>query len=115
MHVDHGVVVNDYIDVDFSHVDADIDTDDDVPHVYVAPMWMTYNLCRVMLLHSKLFTDASSRSIGALNRYSAPNPFQYKQYIYYNFSKLFQNTLAWDFGPIRFCQTNLSGLLINPL
>lgn len=24
--------------------------------------------CRVMLLHSKLFTDASSRSIGALNR-----------------------------------------------
>jgi len=25
-------------------------------------------LCRVMLLHSRLFTDASSRSIGALNR-----------------------------------------------
>ncbi|KAL0821103.1 hypothetical protein ABMA28_005729 [Loxostege sticticalis] len=27
-----------------------------------------YLICRVMLLHSKLFTDASSRSIGALNR-----------------------------------------------
>ncbi len=31
MHVDHGIVVNDYIDVDFSHVDADIDTVVDVP------------------------------------------------------------------------------------
>lgn len=27
-----------------------------------------YLICRVMLLHSRLFTDASSRSIGALNR-----------------------------------------------
>ncbi len=27
-----------------------------------------YLICRVMLLHSKLFTDASHRSIGALNR-----------------------------------------------
>ncbi|CAF0727140.1 unnamed protein product [Didymodactylos carnosus] len=27
-----------------------------------------YLICRVMLLHSKLFTDASSRSIGAFNR-----------------------------------------------
>jgi len=27
-----------------------------------------YLICRAMLLHSKLFTDASSRSIGALNR-----------------------------------------------
>lgn len=27
-----------------------------------------YLICRSMLLHSKLFTDASSRSIGALNR-----------------------------------------------
>ncbi|KAI2796373.1 Small conductance calcium-activated potassium channel protein 2 [Blomia tropicalis] len=30
--------------------------------------WRLYLICRVMLLHSKLFTDASSRSIGALNR-----------------------------------------------
>ena len=33
------------------------------------PMFMRlYLICRSMLLHSKLFTDASSRSIGALNR-----------------------------------------------
>ncbi|XP_044729899.1 small conductance calcium-activated potassium channel protein 2 isoform X3 [Chrysoperla carnea] len=33
------------------------------------PMFIRlYLICRVMLLHSKLFTDASSRSIGALNR-----------------------------------------------
>ncbi|XP_013389399.1 small conductance calcium-activated potassium channel protein 2 isoform X2 [Lingula anatina] len=35
------------------------------------PMFIRlYLICRVMLLHSKLFTDASSRSIGALNRIS---------------------------------------------
>jgi len=33
------------------------------------PMFLRlYLICRGMLLHSKLFTDASSRSIGALNR-----------------------------------------------
>lgn len=33
------------------------------------PMFLRlYLIARVMLLHSKLFTDASSRSIGALNR-----------------------------------------------
>lgn len=33
------------------------------------PMFLRlYLICRSMLLHSKLFTDASSRSIGALNR-----------------------------------------------
>ncbi|CAF4325230.1 unnamed protein product [Rotaria socialis] len=33
------------------------------------PMFIRlYLICRVMLLHSKLFTDASSRSIGAFNR-----------------------------------------------
>lgn len=33
------------------------------------PMFLRlYLICRVMLLHSRLFTDASSRSIGALNR-----------------------------------------------
>jgi len=33
------------------------------------PMFLRlYLICRVMLLNSKLFTDASSRSIGALNR-----------------------------------------------
>lgn len=29
-----------------------------------------YWICRVMLLHSRLFTDASSRSIAGLNRVS---------------------------------------------
>ncbi|UJR21759.1 hypothetical protein I4U23_024834 [Adineta vaga] len=43
-------------------------------HVYIdillsLPMFFRlYLICRVMLLHSKLFTDASSRSIGAFNR-----------------------------------------------
>lgn len=33
------------------------------------PMFLRlYLLCRLMLLHSKLFTDAPSRSIGAMNR-----------------------------------------------
>lgn len=33
------------------------------------PMFLRlYLIARVMLLHSRLFTDASSRSIGALNR-----------------------------------------------
>lgn len=37
--------------------------------VLVIPMFLRLYLCfRVLLLHSKLFTDASSRSIGALNR-----------------------------------------------
>jgi potassium intermediate/small conductance calcium-activated channel subfamily N protein 3 len=37
--------------------------------VFSLPMFLRlYLICRVMLLHSKLFTDASSRSIGALNR-----------------------------------------------
>ncbi|XP_059168738.1 small conductance calcium-activated potassium channel protein 2-like isoform X2 [Physella acuta] len=37
--------------------------------VLSVPMFLRlYLICRVMLLHSKLFTDASSRSIGALNR-----------------------------------------------
>ena len=36
-----------------------------VIHVLVPRLYL---ICRVMLLHSKLFTDASSRSIGALNR-----------------------------------------------
>ena len=37
-----------------------------------------YLICRVMLLHSKLFTDASSRSIGALNRISFDTKFVLK-------------------------------------
>ncbi|KAK1151638.1 small conductance calcium-activated potassium channel protein 3 [Acipenser oxyrinchus oxyrinchus] len=46
-----------------SHADADVD-------IFLAiPMFLRlYLIARVMLLHSKLFTDASSRSIGALNK-----------------------------------------------
>ncbi|XP_022106542.1 small conductance calcium-activated potassium channel protein 2-like isoform X2 [Acanthaster planci] len=41
----------------------------DVDILLSIPMFLRlYLICRVMLLHSKLFTDASSRSIGALNR-----------------------------------------------
>ena len=37
--------------------------------LFSLPMFLRlYLICRSMLLHSKLFTDASSRSIGALNR-----------------------------------------------
>ncbi|XP_068613150.1 small conductance calcium-activated potassium channel protein 2 [Brachionichthys hirsutus] len=46
-----------------SHVEADLDM------VLSVPMFLRlYLIARVMLLHSKLFTDASSRSIGALNK-----------------------------------------------
>ena len=37
-----------------------------------------YLIARVMLLHSKLFTDASSRSIGALNRINFDTKFVFK-------------------------------------
>ncbi|XP_041085803.1 small conductance calcium-activated potassium channel protein 2-like isoform X1 [Polyodon spathula] len=43
--------------------------DADVDIILSIPMFMRlYLIGRVMLLHSKLFTDASSRSIGALNK-----------------------------------------------
>ncbi|CAO1436542.1 unnamed protein product [Diamesa tonsa] len=43
------------------------------------PMFLRlYLICRVMLLHSKLFTDASSRSIGALNRINFNTRFVFK-------------------------------------
>ena len=43
------------------------------------PMFLRlYLICRVMLLHSKLFTDASSRSIGALNRINFNTGFVFK-------------------------------------
>lgn len=41
----------------------------DVDIILSVPMFLRlYLIGRVMLLHSKLFTDASSRSIGALNK-----------------------------------------------
>nr|ABP48116.1 calcium activated potassium channel [Scophthalmus maximus] len=44
-------------------------TDADVDIILSIPMFLRlYLIGRVMLLHSKLFTDASSRSIGALNK-----------------------------------------------
>ncbi|KAL7668408.1 hypothetical protein ACOME3_009110 [Neoechinorhynchus agilis] len=43
------------------------------------PMFMRlYLICRVMLLHSRMFTDASSRSIGALNRIDINSQFVVK-------------------------------------
>uniref|UniRef100_A0A914WIB6 Calmodulin-binding domain-containing protein n=1 Tax=Plectus sambesii TaxID=2011161 RepID=A0A914WIB6_9BILA len=53
------------------HADGETVTTTDVPIdvMLSIPMFLRmYWICRVMLLHSKLFTDASSRSIGALNR-----------------------------------------------
>lgn len=44
-------------------------SDADVDIILSVPMFLRlYLIGRVMLLHSKLFTDASSRSIGALNK-----------------------------------------------
>uniref|UniRef100_A0A8D3BN20 Calmodulin-binding domain-containing protein n=1 Tax=Scophthalmus maximus TaxID=52904 RepID=A0A8D3BN20_SCOMX len=51
----------------FSHTTSVGDTDVDI--LLSVPMFLRlYLIGRVMLLHSKLFTDASSRSIGALNK-----------------------------------------------
>ncbi|XP_055874142.1 small conductance calcium-activated potassium channel protein-like isoform X4 [Biomphalaria glabrata] len=45
------------------------DSEVSIDVILSVPMFLRlYLICRVMLLHSKLFTDASSRSIGALNR-----------------------------------------------
>uniref|UniRef100_A0A8B9CR97 Potassium calcium-activated channel subfamily N member 3 n=1 Tax=Anser brachyrhynchus TaxID=132585 RepID=A0A8B9CR97_9AVES len=45
------------------------DAEADVDIILSIPMFLRlYLIARVMLLHSKLFTDASSRSIGALNK-----------------------------------------------
>jgi potassium intermediate/small conductance calcium-activated channel subfamily N protein 3 len=47
--------------------------------IFSLPMFLRlYLICRVMLLHSKLFTDASSRSIGALNRINFNTGFVFK-------------------------------------
>ncbi|XP_064608663.1 small conductance calcium-activated potassium channel protein-like isoform X2 [Liolophura sinensis] len=54
-----------------THADDGIVTSQKVPVdiLLSLPMFLRlYLICRVMLLHSRLFTDASSRSIGALNR-----------------------------------------------
>lgn len=57
----------------FSYVPSQAEADLDM--VLSVPMFLRlYLIARVMLLHSKLFTDASSRSIGALNKVSAPPP-----------------------------------------
>uniref|UniRef100_A0AAY4AN26 Calmodulin-binding domain-containing protein n=2 Tax=Denticeps clupeoides TaxID=299321 RepID=A0AAY4AN26_9TELE len=51
----------------FSYVPSQAEADLDM--VLSVPMFLRlYLIARVMLLHSKLFTDASSRSIGALNK-----------------------------------------------
>ncbi|MEQ2215895.1 potassium intermediate small conductance calcium-activated channel, subfamily N, member 3 [Xenoophorus captivus] len=51
----------------FTYVPSQAEADLDM--VLSVPMFLRlYLIARVMLLHSKLFTDASSRSIGALNK-----------------------------------------------
>ncbi|XP_068600011.1 small conductance calcium-activated potassium channel protein 2-like [Brachionichthys hirsutus] len=53
----------------FGHAASVADAEVDV--IFSVPMFLRlYLIGRVMLLHSKLFTDASSRSIGALNKIS---------------------------------------------
>lgn len=54
----------------FSYAPSQAEADLDM--VLSVPMFLRlYLIARVMLLHSKLFTDASSRSIGALNKVSS--------------------------------------------
>lgn len=51
----------------FTYIPSQAEADLDM--VLSVPMFLRlYLIARVMLLHSKLFTDASSRSIGALNK-----------------------------------------------
>uniref|UniRef100_A0A3Q3K7C3 Calmodulin-binding domain-containing protein n=1 Tax=Monopterus albus TaxID=43700 RepID=A0A3Q3K7C3_MONAL len=51
----------------FTYVSSKTEADVDI--ILSIPMFLRlYLIARVMLLHSKLFTDASSRSIGALNK-----------------------------------------------
>ncbi|KAK7889823.1 hypothetical protein WMY93_025383 [Mugilogobius chulae] len=61
----------------FSHTASVADADVDI--ILSVPMFLRlYLIGRVMLLHSKLFTDASSRSIGALNKISFDTRFVMK-------------------------------------
>lgn len=51
--------------------------------IFSMPMFLRfYLLCRVLMLHSKLFTDASSQSLGALNR------------IHFNFKFIFKSMMT---------------------
>uniref|UniRef100_UPI003AAC012B small conductance calcium-activated potassium channel protein 1b n=1 Tax=Centroberyx gerrardi TaxID=166262 RepID=UPI003AAC012B len=61
----------------FSYTTTVADADVDI--ILSVPMFLRlYLIGRVMLLHSKLFTDASSRSIGALNKISFDTRFVMK-------------------------------------
>ncbi|KAM9831452.1 small conductance calcium-activated potassium channel protein 1b [Neosynchiropus ocellatus] len=61
----------------FSYTTSVADADVDI--ILSVPMFLRlYLIGRVMLLHSKLFTDASSRSIGALNKISFDTRFVMK-------------------------------------
>ncbi|XP_041861183.1 small conductance calcium-activated potassium channel protein 1b isoform X2 [Melanotaenia boesemani] len=61
----------------FSYTASMADADVDI--ILSVPMFLRlYLIGRVMLLHSKLFTDASSRSIGALNKISFDTRFVMK-------------------------------------
>jgi potassium intermediate/small conductance calcium-activated channel subfamily N member 3 len=54
-----------------THIPADL--------IFSLPMFLRlYLICRTMLLHSILFSDAASRSIGALNRISFDTKFVVK-------------------------------------
>ena len=51
--------------------------------IFSIPMFLRFYLvCRVLMLHSKLFTDASSQSLGALNR------------IHFNFKFIFKSMMT---------------------
>ncbi|XP_061539616.1 small conductance calcium-activated potassium channel protein 1b [Phycodurus eques] len=63
----------------FNYTTLVADADADVDIILSVPMFLRlYLIGRVMLLHSKLFTDASSRSIGALNKISFDTRFVMK-------------------------------------
>uniref|UniRef100_A0A8C4K3Q6 Potassium calcium-activated channel subfamily N member 3 n=1 Tax=Dromaius novaehollandiae TaxID=8790 RepID=A0A8C4K3Q6_DRONO len=62
----------------------------DVDIILSIPMFLRlYLIARVMLLHSKLFTDASSRSIGALNKINFNTRFVMKTLMTISFTECF--------------------------
>ncbi len=64
-----------------SHRISEVDVPVDV--IFSIPMFLRFYLvCRVMMLHSRLFTDASSQSLGALNR------------IHFNFKFIFKSMMT---------------------
>ncbi|XP_058016716.1 small conductance calcium-activated potassium channel protein 3 [Ahaetulla prasina] len=95
----------------FSYTPSRAEADVDI--ILSIPMFLRlYLIARVMLLHSKLFTDASSRSIGALNKINFNTRFVMKTLmticpgtVLLVFSISLWIIAAWT---VRVCESNLT-------